>query len=403
MLWGKFTAAVRNLTTNKKRTFFAMFGVAVGVAAVVSLLSFGYGARVEVMQELEKMGANLLIISPSRVGERMPGREVAIATTLTVEDAEAIRELEAVREAVPIQTKNIEVKYGARTTTTEIVGTLPAFQEVRNFWPYSGSFFLEMEVTDSQRVAVLGSVVAERLLGGIEPIGENIRINNTLFTILGVMEEKGIDATGQDQDDRIYIPLTTAARRVMNYYHLDTIFVQAESGDRMQEAETSITSLLVGLHGLEEGGERDFSVQNQAEVIAAQSEIDETFKMLLAGIALVSLLIGGIGILAVMLMAIRERTWEIGLRRAIGAKKKDILIQFILEALLLGLSGGILGVFTGIAGGFLTAYFAGWPSAFSLEIILLAFLFASGVGLIFGIYPAFRAAKLSPMEALKAE
>jgi putative ABC transport system permease protein len=403
MFWKKISTVVRNLTANKKRSFFAMLGVAIGVAAVVSLLSLGQGTQVEVMKQIEQMGANLLVISPARINVNDPRKRGATAETLTARDAEEIIEqLHGVNHAVPVQSRSLQVKYGTKVLTTNIVGTLPEYQDARNFWPETGRFFQNDEVAGTQRVAVLGRLVAERLFEDTDPIGEKIRINNLLFTVVGVMQSKGVDATGQDQDDQIFIPLTTAGRRILNQEYLNNIYVQVKDG-RLQEAEEEINDLLGELHKIRNDAAPDFTIQDQADVLLATSEVDATFKVLMFSIALVSLLVGGIGILAIMLMTVKERTWEIGLRRAIGARQRDILWQFVLESFLLSLGGGVIGVIMGIAGGYLISRFTGWQAVVTFTIIFLACSFAGAVGLVFGIFPAQKAAKLSPIEALRSE
>ena len=406
----KITRSIRisrkQLAAHKLRTALALTGVVIGVSAVIIMVAIGNGAQEEVLSKIEAMGTNLLIVNAGQV-QKSAGRQQirGTVTTLTLEDVEAIgRECSAVNAAAPLQSKKMQVKYGNLSTNTTVVGTTTEFQKVRNFYVATGAFFTDEENLASRRAAVLGQSVVNNLFEGRNPIGETIRIGKVPFEVIGVMESKGADLNGFDQDDQIFIPIRTALRRVFNLTYINTINIQATNTETMGRAVAQITEMLRERHRLNKRQKPDdFTIQNQADLLEAQRETTDTFTMLIGSIAGISLLVGGIGILAIMLIAIRERTNEIGLRMAVGASRKDIVIQFVAEASILAVGGGIAGVVLGVIGSLFVAVGTMWSISVSLSSILIAFGFSLIVGLFFGVYPARKASLLDPIEALRSE
>jgi putative ABC transport system permease protein len=388
------------------RTGLTLLGIVVGVAAVVAMVAIGQGTRAEVLRKVESMGTNLLTISAAQL-KFVAGRQQqagAIAITLTEKDARAIGdEVPSAVAVAPAQSKRLPVKHEELTTTTTVVGTAPEFQVVRNFRPVAGEFFDEEQERGSARVAVLGQTARLDLFGNSDPIGETIRIANIPFEVIGVLETKGLDTSGQDQDDQILIPLRTALRRVFNLTSLGAIYVSVHDRAGMDEAATAIAGLLRERHRLRTGVADDFTIQNQSALLAAQAAVSGTFTLLLGSIGGVSLLVGGVGILAIMLIAVRERTREIGIRRALGARRKDILLQFLIETSLLSVLGGVIGVVTGVAAGQIVSLVTGWPMLIPWAVALVAVVFSALLGLSFGVYPARKAAALDPIVALRME
>jgi putative ABC transport system permease protein len=397
--------ALKTLGAHKMRTALAVIGIVIGVSAVVLMVAIGRGAQEAVLKKIQGLGTNLIIVTAGKV-RIIAGRprQTGNTTSLTVRDAEALAaESSAIAAAAAFQGKKYLVKYSESSTNTIVSGTTPEFPEIRNFRPATGRFFTDDEVKASVRVAVLGKTVVRNLFEDHAPIGEMIRINNVPFEIIGVLEEKGVNAIGQDDDDQILIPITTVMHRLMNVIYVNNVYVAARDVSLMDKAVSDIASILRERHHLKQGKDDDFSIQNQMDILRAEQETSETFTMLLGGIAAISLLVGGVGIFAVMLISIKERTREIGLRRALGARKKDILLQFLMEALVLSLAGGILGAMIGVAG----SLFVGWTTelltSVSVTSVFIAFFFSAAVGLFFGIYPARKAAELDPIHALRSE
>ncbi len=394
------------LLANKLRTFFALMGIIIGVSAVIVMVAIGNGARNEVLDKIEEMGTNLIIVNAGQVQKNVGRQQIrGTVTSLTLKDVDILAsECPDVRMAAPVKTKKMQVKWENVSTHTTITGTTPNYPFIRNFQVEKGVFFTEEENKASMRFAVLGETVVKNLFEGRNPVGENIRIGSVLFSIIGVMEPKGADLEGIDQDDQIFIPVQTALRRVFNLNYINTINIQATSIEKMDDATSQISEALREQHRLNKQNKPDdFTIQNQIELLETQKETTGTFTALIVSTAGVSLLVGGIGILAIMLIAIRERINEIGLRMAVGASRKDILFQFVIESSILSIGGGIIGIAVGILTSVVIIFATDWTLSISLPSLVYSFLFSLAVGLFFGVYPARKASRLDPVEALRSE
>jgi putative ABC transport system permease protein len=396
--------ALKTLFSHKLRTGLATIGIVVGVCSVIVMVAIGDGAQSQVLAKIQAMGTDLVIVTAGQV-KIIAGRprQTGNVATLTPRDVAAILdESRYVSGAAPAQSRKLLVKYEALSTSTTVTGTTEAVMPIINLAVAQGRFFSDDEDRTLQRVAVLGPTVARNLFADRNPVGEAIRVGKVTFEVIGVLRERGTDLVGNDQDDVIYIPINTALRRLFNLTYINNIYVQAKGSANIEKAAAEITEILRDHHRMRERAD-DFTVQNQTEILKAEQETSQTFTNLLGSVAAISLLVGGVGILAIMLISIKERTREIGLRRAVGALQRDLLLQFIVESLVLSLTGGLVGIILGVAISFGAAHFTQWPMRLSLPAIALAFGFAALIGVIFGVYPAMKAARLDPIEALKAE
>ena len=396
--------SIEILVAHKLRTFLSVIGVVVGVASVVLMVAAGQGAQQRILERIRDMGANLIVVNAGQT-QMIAGRQrqMTTVTTLLPRDAEAIAgECSAVALAAPSVSKKMPARWEEQNANTSVVGIAPEGFAVRNMEPVVGRFFVEAEDRALKRFAVLGPTVAKNLFEGKNPVGESIRIGRVPFEVIGVTRPKGIDQNGVDQDDLILVPLGTAMRRLMNVTYVQTIYVQAKASDLMDAAESQIRNLLRERHRLREKPD-DFTIQNQQTLLAAEREASHSLTLLIGSVAAISLLVGGVGILAVMLISIRERRAEIGLRRALGARREDIRLQFLIESLMLAGTGGVLGVMLGIGGAYAVSSLGYWTTLISWHATTLSLTFSVMLGILFGIYPASRAARLEPIEALRAE
>jgi putative ABC transport system permease protein len=406
-LFASLRIALKALMVNKMRSALTMLGIIIGVGAVITMIAVGSGAKKTIAEQIASIGSNLLIVmsgSATSGGLRFGAGTVP---TLTVDDAKAIQtEIPEVKYVAPNLSGVAQVIFGNQNWSTIINGTTPEVLDIRD-WPLSsGRPFTQQDVDGATKVCLLGKTVVESLFGGIDPIGQVVRIKRVPFTVIGVLAPKGQSTWGQDQDDIVFVPLTTAQKRLFGMQFpgmVRVITVQAKEPDVMKVAEEQITELLRQRHRIQPGQENDFSVRNLTEIMSSAEQSANVMSLLLGAIASISLIVGGIGIMNIMLVSVTERTREIGIRIAVGAKGRDILLQFLIESLVLSLIGGILGIGIGIAGTLILSSFTQWPTLFSIEAILLAFLFSGSVGVFFGFYPARKASLLNPIEALRYE
>jgi macrolide transport system ATP-binding/permease protein len=397
------TMALSSIFSNKLRSFLTMLGIIVGVGAVIAMIAIGQGAGAQITERISQLGANLLMVR-SGAFHRGPSRSAAgSVTSLVYEDAQAIaEECPSVSKVDANYSRNAQVVYGNKNTNTGVNGVTPNYPDVRNFPVEQGSFVTEEDDRFMRRVAVLGKTVVENLFGEENPIGEYIKIKRSIFQVIGVMSEKG-GSGFRDEDDVIFVPLKTAQKRLFGVDYVSVINVQAKGEEVMDQASSEITSLLRERHRLKSDDEDDFNIMSQSDILSTVQETSNTFTMLLAGIAVVSLIVGGIGIMNIMFVSVTERTREIGIRKAIGAQRRDILSQFLIEAIIVSLSGGIIGIFLGISASNLISRFASWETVITPISVVLSFSFALVVGLFFGFYPARKASLLNPIDALRYE
>ncbi len=401
LFWTIVKVALKSLFTNKLRTFLAMLGIIIGVGAVISMLALGAGAQKRVMERIASMGTNLLVVHPGQRGFR--GVMSDTSQRLKLADTEAILEqVPSVYQVAPVVRGNSQLKYFNKNTRSNVIGSSITYFPVRNFEIEKGRSFTEGEVERMARVAVLGPITSENLFEEASPLGETIKIKGINFRIVGITKAKGSRGR-HSPDDRVIIPYTTAMKQLFGLDHLQEIDIQATDNAALEELQEAIMALLRRRHRLVEGVPDDFHIHNQAEIVETASEVSRTFTILLGSIAGISLLVGGIGIMNIMLVTVTERTREIGVRKAIGAKNRDILLQFLIEAIVLSGFGGIIGVALGIGAAQMIAKWTEFVTVARPSSILLALSFSAAVGIFFGYYPARRAALLDPIEALRYE
>jgi putative ABC transport system permease protein len=399
--------ALRALQINKMRSFLTMLGIIIGVGAVIIMVAIGAGAREMIAQQIASMGSNLLMIVPGATtagGARMGGGS---ASSLTSDDARAIKEeCPAIKTIAPFWGGVTQIVYGNQNWNTTVTGTLPSYFEIRE-WPLaSGRNFSDQESAGAVKVAIIGQSIVENLFGSEDPVGQIIRIKKIPFTVIGVLTPKGQSSYGTDQDDTIYIPLSTAQKRVFGSRlpnRVRMIMAQAHDLSQMAAAEKQVNDLLTQRHKPQADQLPDFTVRNLTEIMATAEQSAKVMSLLLGSIALVSLLVGGIGIMNIMLVSVTERTREIGIRMAVGARGIDILFQFLTESVVLSLVGGLIGIGLGVLGAEITSKFTGWNVLISFWALLISFSFAAAVGIFFGYYPAHKASRLNPIDALRYE
>lgn len=416
----KFTdslkTAIVGLKTNKTRSALTILGIVIGIAAVIIMMSIGSGAQNLILSQIEGLGSNLIIVMPGGMKEEKgspPRMSMGMMTikTLTYEDSQALLKKSNapyVKNVAPIATGEVVVVYKSEDRDTNFIGTTPEIQYVTDNYPVEGRLFTDQEVKSVAKVVVLGSKVKEKLFNDQNPLGEFIKIQRINFRVIGVMAEKGARGM-EDPDDQVFVPLTTAQTQLLGIEHLQAIMVQAENEKVIDQTVEDIKTTLRERHHITDPSKDDFMVKSQLEFTETLGMITSILTIFLTSVAAIALVVGGIGIMNIMLVSVTERTREIGLRKAVGARKKDILLQFLIEAVTLTILGGMLGIISGIIFSYIGGLVLekvlgiGWSFSLSLVSIVLAFGVATTIGLIFGIYPARKAAQLSPIEALRYE
>jgi putative ABC transport system permease protein len=408
-LWASVQMAVAALQVNRVRTALTMLGVIIGVGAVVTMMAIGAGAQARVAEQIRSLGSNLIIILSGSItagGVRMgSGSQLRI----TEDDARAIqREVPSVAVAAPMMRGGVQTVFGNSNWSTALQGVTPEYFRAREWDVVSGRLLTTEDVDAALKLALIGQTVAANLFGSSDPLGQTIRIKKVPFTVVGVLARKGQSTQGDDQDDTLIIPLSTAKRKVLgvsqaNARAVGAILVKVGDTGRMKEAEQQVRELLRQRHHIQANEDEDFTLRNLSEILESQEAASRVLSLLLAAVASVSLVVGGIGIMNIMLVSVTERTREIGLRRAVGARRRDILGQFLVEAVFVSLAGGVIGIGLGVAASYAIGYFFQWSALVSLTAIVPAFVFAAAVGIFFGYYPARKASRLKPIEALRYE
>ena len=399
--------ALRALRANKLRSALTMLGIVIGVAAVIAMFAVGNGANRQIEERIAAMGSHLLLVFPGAVTSSGRSFGSGTASPLTLDDARAIAaELPSVAAVAPRLNGVAQLVFGNANWSTSVQGTSPDMLSIRAWDLERGRNLTESDLRSAAKVCLLGQTVARQLFGGLDPVDQVIRINKVPMRVVGLLASKGSSAQGSDQDDTVFVPVTTAQKRLFGSStpgRIQSILVQASSAEALASAEREVTALLAQRRRIRPGQENDFSVRNLSEIMDAARESTQVMSLLLASIASVSLLVGGIGIMNIMLVSVTERTREIGIRMALGARTADVLVQFLMEALIMSLLGGVLGIALGGGGAFLISRFAGWVTVISSFSVGLAFGFSAFIGVFFGFYPAWKASRLSPIEALRYE
>jgi len=404
-LGNQLRAALRSLAKNKMRTFLTMLGIIIGVASVIAMLAIGQGSKESIQSQIANLGTNLLTIYPSASMTGGVRSEAGTSVKLTIDDYKAVASrCPAVMYSTPVVRTSGQLIAINQNWRTSVWGVYPDYFPIRNLVIESGNAFTMTEDRTAQKVCVIGHTVSTYLFGeGGDPVGKQIRINKIPFKIIGLIAPKGQNAWGQDQDDIVIAPFTTVQERMLTITYINTIMVSATSEKMIPEATDEITQVLKERHRLGPSEDPDFTIRSQADIANAASATSGILTVLLASIASISLLVGGIGIMNIMLVSVTERTREIGIRMGVGARGRDVLLQFLIEALMISLIGGIIGVGLGILTSELIAHGMSWPITITIQSILLSFLFSTAIGIFFGWYPARKAANLNPIDALRYE
>ena len=399
--------ALRALRTNKMRSFLTMLGIIIGIAAVIAMMAVGSGASYVISQQIASIGSNIILVIPGSMtsgGLRMGSGN---SQTLTSDDVRSIMtECPSVLYASGTTRTTSQVVYGNMNWSTVIMGATPELFDIREWGVTSGRSIGQQDVDGAAKVCLLGQTVSDNLFSGEDPIGKIVRIKKIPFTVIGVLDRKGQSPQGTDQDDTIFVPLRTAQVKLSRSSFPNTVsavIVQARSEAQLPKAEEEINSLLNQRHRITNGKDPDFTTRNLSEILAVAEQSSQAMSLLLGAVASISLIVGGIGIMNIMLVSVTERTREIGIRMAIGARKNDILLQFMTEAVLLTMLGGLIGILLGAVGATVVSKILEWPTLISIESITIAFFFSGAVGIFFGFYPARKAAGLNPIDALRYE
>jgi len=393
--------ALRALMRNTMRSILTALGIIIGVGAVIAMVSIGNGAKAQVEAQVASLGQNVITVFSGSMSSGGMRGGWGSSPSLTIEDAEAIeREVSGISGVSPEVRDRNQVLANGLNWNTSVNGESPDYPEIRSWKMASGAMFSDQDVRSVAKVAVIGKTVADQLFPNSEPVGQTLRIRNIPFKILGVLDSKGFNLFGQDQDDAVLVPYTSHMKRLSRRSYISSILIQASSADVIEKVQKDITEVLTQRR---KGREPDFTVRNQVELAQTATATTQTMTLLLAAIASVSLLVGGIGIMNIMLVSVTERTREIGIRLAIGAHGSDVLMQFLIEATILSSLGGVIGILLGIGSSQLVSYLNGWPVLVSTASVVIAFVFSAAVGMFFGFYPARKAAQLDPIDALRYE
>ena len=396
--------AIDGMISNKLRTLLTLLGIIIGMGAVIAMVSLGFGVKEQIKDNISRLGSNLLIVQSG--GRTATGARIQAGSgaRLTDDDAKAIeKNIDGIEYVAPIVSRGYQLVVGNQNWTTNVQGSTPNIIDIRDYTVEEGRNITERDMAGKDRVCVIGKTIVDNLFPDGDPVGKTIRINLAPFKVVGVLGAKGQSSGGQDQDDVVFVPLTTAMNRMMGITYVNNITIQAMNENVIDSVQAEVENLLRNRHRIKNPDDDDFSVRNLAALMDTMMSTANTITMLLGCIAAISLLVGGIGIMNIMLVSVTERTREIGIRKALGATYNNILLQFLIESAVIGIIGGFLGVVLGIGASYAISTFAEWKTVISVPIIIISVVFSVGIGVFFGIYPARKAALLDPIEALRYE
>ncbi len=396
--------AFTSLLSNKMRTILTMLGIIIGVGAVIVMVSIGMGVRQNITNSIASLGSNMLIVTPGSANKGGVRSAAGSSQKLKLDDAEAIKKkIKNIDYVSPTVNSSYQIVYGNENWNSSVYGVTPEYLKIRSLSVTSGSFITASDINSRNRVAVIGSTVASNLFDTTNPVGKNIRIGNQPFRVIGVLESKGQSSMGNDQDDVVIIPLTTAQERLMRITYIRSINIQVSDSSKMDLVQEQVESLLRQRHRIRTGQDDDFTVRNLTSLLETVNNTTTMLTLFLGSIAAISLLVGGLGIMNIMMVSVTERTREIGIRKALGATFKDIMLQFLIEAVIIGVVGGVLGILFGVGSALLVSKVSTFTTYITVFPIVISFSFSVGIGLFFGLYPARKAARLDPIEALRYE